>query len=454
MIHKRGGLVKIAALGLALFLTCLQAGQAYAQGISLVRDAETENLMRQFSAPIWIAAGLEPSVVKIHLVGDRSINAFVAAGQRLFLNTGLILSVDSPSELKGVIAHETGHMAGGHLSRTSEGLSNYKLPMLASMLLGLGAMAAGAGDAGMAVIAGGAQFTQRGILAYSREQESRADQAGATYLEKAQLSGKGMLTLFEKFRDQEAMSQERMDPFAVSHPVSEDRLSSLSDRVTASPYFDKQDDPKEIHALKMVQAKIIGFLNHPDSTFRQFPEKDDSDYAHYARTVAFHKQSETDRALEELQPLITKYPDDPYLFELKGQILFEAGRGAASVAPYREANRLLPNDSQLQLGMGQALLSVEKPESTREALGFLENSAKRDPENPFVFFQLSQAYGRLNEIGKAELATAEYYDALGAGREAKEHARRAIKQLKAGSPQWIRAQDIFAQYPDPQGRGG
>jgi predicted Zn-dependent protease len=348
----------------------------------------------------------------------------------------------------GVIAHETGHMAGGHLSRANEGLSGYRLPMLASMVLGIGAMAAGAGDAGMAVIAGGAQFTQRGILAYSREQESRADQAGATYLEKSGLSGLGMLTMFEKFRDQEAMSAERMDPFAISHPVSEDRLSALQDRVTASPYYEKPDTPEDIHALKMVQAKLAGFLNQPDSTFRQFPTSDQSDYAIYARAITYHKQSETDKAIEELTPLIKKYPNNPYYQELKGQILFEAGRGVAAVEPYREANRLLPNDPQLQLGLGQALLTLEKPSTDRESLTYLENSAKRDPENPFAFYQLSIAYGRLNDIGRAELATAEYYDALGAYRDAKEHARRATALLKAGSPQWIRAQDIYAQTPD------
>jgi predicted Zn-dependent protease len=449
MEHRTGALAKLVALGLVVSLILVGwPDRLHAQSISLIRDAETENLMRRFATPIWVVAGLEPSVVRIHIVGDDSINAFVAGGQRLFLNTGLIMKMDNPSELMGVIAHETGHMAGGHLARAQESLSSYSLPMLASMLLGIGAMAAGAGGAGMAVIAGGAQFAQRGILEYSREQESRADQAGATFLDKAGLSGHGMLTLFEKFRDQEAMSSDRMDPFAVSHPVSEDRLSALQDRLSTSPYYNKTDSAADIHDLKMVQAKLFAFLNQPDSTFRRYPESDTSDYAVYARAIAYHKESETNRAIQELEPLIRKYPNDPYLHELKGQIYFESGRGIEAVGPYREATRLLPTDPQLQLGLGQALLVLEKADSDRESLRYLEYSAKNDPENPFAFYQLSIAYGRLNDIGKAELATAEYYGALGAARDASEHAKRATKSLKAGSPQWLRAQDIYAQMPD------
>jgi predicted Zn-dependent protease len=416
-----------------------------AEGISLVRDAETESMLREYSTPIWRAAGLTPSSIRVYLVNDNSINAFVAAGQRLFVNTGLITEVDSPNELIGVIAHETGHMAGGHLVRSQEAMSGMRLPMIASMVLGVGAMAAGAGDAGMAIIAGGSQIAQRTMLSYSREQESRADQAGATYLERANMSGKGMLDLFSKFRDQEALTSTQQDPFVRSHPISEDRLSSLEERVKISPFFDRTDTPGRVHQLKMVQAKLFGFMDEPDVTFRRYPASDKSDYAHYARTVAYHKSGQNDQSLAELEPLLKKDARNPYLWEIKGQVLFESGKAAESIPAYRQALALLPQEPQLQLALGQALLAVEKPEADREALGHLQNAAKGDPENPFSFYQLSIAYGRMNNIGMAELSTAEYYAAVGSMRDARGHAERAQKLLKKGSPEWLKAQDIMQE---------
>lgn len=457
---------------------------AWADGISLVRDAETENMVREYATPIWRAAGLAPSSVRVYLVQDPSINAFVAVGQRLFLNTGLITQVDTPLELSGVIAHETGHMAGGHLIRGQEAMSKMSMPMIASMILGVGAMAAGAGDAGMAVIAGGATVAQRSILAYSRQQEASADQAGASYLQKAGLSGKGMLDLFAKFRDQEALSSTQQDPFIRSHPISEDRLSALEERVEASPFYNKEDSPQRVHELKMIQAKLNGFVDDPDVTFRRYPQSDQSDYARYARAIAFHKNGDIDKSQSEIDLLLQKDGNNPYLWELKGQVFFEAGRVVDSVAPYRKALSLKSDEPQLELELAQALLAVDpsdigkqglaiksasstasaasktpqtrtetaqleiaptEAQITREALGYLQSSVKRDPENPTTFFQLAIAYGRMNNIGMAELSTAEYYESIGNMRDARGHAGVAQKHLKQGSPEWLRAQDIMQE---------
>lgn len=457
---------------------------AWADGISLVRDAETENMVREYATPIWRAAGLAPSSVRVYLVQDPSINAFVAVGQRLFLNTGLITQVDTPLELSGVIAHETGHMAGGHLIRGQEAMSKMSMPMIASMILGVGAMAAGAGDAGMAVIAGGATVAQRSILAYSRQQEASADQAGASYLQKAGLSGKGMLDLFAKFRDQEALSSTQQDPFIRSHPISEDRLSALEERVETSPFYNREDSPQRVHELKMIQAKLNGFVDDPDVTFRRYPQSDQSDYARYARAIAFHKNGDIDKSQSEIDLLLQKDGNNPYLWELKGQVFFEAGRVVDSIAPYRKALSLKSDEPQLELELAQALLAVDpsdigkqglaiksapstvsaapktpqtrtataqleiaptEAQITREALGYLQSSVKRDPENPTTFFQLAIAYGRMNNIGMAELSTAEYYESIGNMRDARGHAGVAQKHLKQGSPEWLRAQDIMQE---------
>lgn len=482
-MHFRTAGKKASAFFLAALLAFSSGVQpALAAGISLVRDAETENMIREFSTPIWRAAGLLPSSVRVYLVQDNRINAFVTAGQRMFLNTGLITQADTPLEVIGVIAHETGHMAGGHLVRGQEAMSKMSLPMIASMVLGIGAMAAGAGDAGMAIIAGGSQIAQRSVLAYSRQQEGAADQAGATYLQRAGMSGKGMLDLFAKFRDQEALSTTQQDPFIQSHPISEDRLASLEERVQASPYFDQTDTPERVHQFKMVQAKLFGFVDEPSVTMRRFPQSDQSDYARYARAIAYHKLGQNEQSLAEIDALLKKEADNPYVWELKGQVLFESGHAAEAVGPYHKALSLKQAEPQLQLGLAQALLAIEssglgasgaaagtpiasaaaplspsisdKPqllakldqtEIARIALGYLQSSSKTDPENPTTFFQLAIAYGRLNNIGMAELSTAEYYEAIGAMRDARGHAATAQRHFKEGSPEWLKAQDIMQE---------
>ncbi|MGV8996970.1 MAG: M48 family metalloprotease [Parvibaculaceae bacterium] len=429
-------------LGLAALLAFAPFTSAQAARISLIRDAETEKMIRDYATPIWRAAGLNPNAVNVHLVNDPTINAFVAQGQRLFLNTGLILEADQPMVLIGVIAHETGHMAGGHLARSNDMVQKATLAQYATLIAGIGAMVAGAGDAGMAILTGGSQLTQRSFLSYSRMEEGSADQAGAKYLRAAKQSGKGMLLLFEQFRDQEALSSTSQDPFVRSHPISEDRLAALEQTVKSSPYYNTPDTPESIHRFKMVQAKLHGYLDSVQSTMRLYPDSDQSDYALYARAVANHKGGDNDKANAELNKLITKYPKDQYFWELKGQIDFENGNVEASIPSYRQAHTIDPTEPQFELALGQSLLATDKKEYAPESLTLLKDVVERDPETPFAYYQLSIAYARLDQIGMAELSTAKYYETLGARRDALGHALKAMTLLKEGTPEWLRAQDV------------
>lgn len=444
-----GGVRALGALAMGTALAFSAAQPAMAQGrISIISDAETEAMLREYSDPIYRAAGIDPSAVKIHLVNDPNLNAFVANGQQMFVHTGLITIVDSPSELIGVIAHETGHMSGGHLVKRREEFESMSMPVIASMILGVGAIAAGQGDAGMALIMGSQHIATRSLLAFTREQEASADQAGATFLQRSGQSGKGMLELFSTMRDQELLTANRQDPYARSHPMSGERLAALEARVTASPYFDKEDSPERIHQFKMVQAKLHGFLDDPSVTFNRYPPSDKSDYALYARAVAYHRTGQLDKALAELEPLLQHEPKNPYVWEVKGQIYFESGKVEDAITAYRKSVELKPSDEQLHLGLGRALLAREDTESTNEAIDHLQIATKSG-DQAFGYYQLSIAYGQLDNIGMAELSAAQYYDALGAVGEAKGHATRAAKLLKQGSPEWLRAQDIAMQ-PMPQ----
>jgi predicted Zn-dependent protease len=445
LLTMQGIAVRQIALALILAATAPFSFSSTVQAAGLIRDAETEFMLREFGEPIFKAAGLNPDAVRLHIVNDNSLNAFVAGGQRMFIHTGLMLKSDRPNMLIGVMAHETGHMAGGHLSRTQDALKGASAPIILSTLLGIGAIVAGAGDVGMALITGGQTLAQRNFLQYSRIQEASADQAAVTYLDRVGWSGEGMMDTFYLFRGQEVLSERQQDPYLRSHPLSTDRLSALEDRVTTSPFFDVKDPPQWIAGFDMVKAKLWGFLDNPALTFRRFPSSDQSLPAHYARSVAFHRQGDAPRALAELEPVLTAMPNNPFAWELKGQILFENGRVEESIAPQRRAVELAPNSPLLRVGLAQSLIATETRDNTIEGLEHLQFAERFDNENSRAFHQASIAYARLGEYGNAELATAERFYVLGQLPRAKQHAKRAQDELSSGSPGWLRAEDILQE---------
>lgn len=435
---------KTCVTTLVLGVTCLTMTRE-AMALSLIRDAETEYVLHQYSDPIFEAAGLDPKAVRIHVLNDDNINAFVAGGQRMFIHTGLILKTETPSQVIGVIAHETGHMAGGHLSRTQDALKSAQVPIIISTLLGIGAIVAGAGDVGAALIAGGATVGQRDFLQYSRMQEASADQAAVTYLDRVGETGAGLLATFEQFRDQEVLSAQSQDPYIRSHPISSERLAALEERVHKSPYYDRPTPTDQLFAHEMLRAKLFGFLERPDVTFRRYPPSDQSSPARYARAVAFHRRGDLAKSMLELEPLLAAYPDNPFLWELKGQILFESGKVKDAIAPYQRAVDLAPDSPLLRVGLGQAMLAVEEPAYDKTALKELQVAVQRDQDNPSAFFHLAQAYAKNGDIGLATLSTAEQHYVNGDLKEAKIYALRAQQHFTQGSPNWLRAEDIIKE---------
>ncbi len=429
---------------LALLLTPLQS---MAQGISIIRDAETERLIREYADPVLLAAGLAPDSVRIYLINDPSINAFATVGRRMGIHTGLILAAETPNELIGVIAHEAGHIAGGHVARIGEAIANASTPALITMGLGILAAVAGAPEAGLALLLGGQHIAQRNILAYSRVQEAAADQAAVSYLNEVGWSSEGLIGFFEKFRDQELLSTRRQDPFVRSHPLSSDRIAALRSRVAESPHTGKPDSPESIRRFGMVQAKIHGFLDRPDVTFRRYPATDTSNEAHYARTVAYFRRGEVDQALGQLEPLIEAEPNNPFFQELKGQVYFETGRAEMAVAPYRRAVEILPDEGIFKLLLAQSLLATDEAGQdqsiAKEAIRLLEDAARTQNENSFVWHQLAIAYARMGNEPLAALATAERFFVAGQYERAFGFASRARKGLSAGTPEWNRSNDII-----------
>ncbi len=427
----------------AFLLVVTPGATASAQGISLIRDSEIERYIRAWSEPLWEAAELEPGAVEIHLVNNDSLNAFVASGQRIFVFTGLLTAASDPLEVIGVLAHETGHISAGHLTRFRDGLKGASTISIISLILGAAAIAAGAGDAGAAILGSSGEFATRSFLTYSRTQEASADQAALQFLTASGQSAHGLISFFEYLGDQEALLTTNKDPYVRSHPLTQDRVAQLRDSAQQSPYWMRPARPEYVDMLKRIQAKLHGFLTYPPQVLRKYPLEDTSSYARYARAVAYHRQALIEQALEEMDHLLEESPRDPYYWELKGQILFESGRMEDAIEPYRNAVRIAPYEPLIRVALAQAILSTEDPETVDEAIGNLLAANRMEANNGFAWHQLALAYNLQGDEARAALASAERFAIAGRAREAARQAKFATMELPPETPEWYRAQDLY-----------
>ena len=424
--------------------------QAQSGRLPLIRDAEIEGLMRIYTRPILKAAGLNPKAVRVYLISDPRINAFVAGGQRIFINTGLLTESPTPNEVIGVLAHETGHIAGGHLARIGSELDRASVTAIVGMLVGLAAMVGGAAagqteaaQAGQGVMMGSQGLAQRNVLTYQRSMESAADQAALKYLKATGQSPKGMLTLFEKLASQSIATLQNVSPYVMSHPMPFERIRNLETAAKASPYFDKKDPPELMLRHQLMQAKLAGYQNSAKAVFRDYPTSDQSMPARYARAIAMFRQGDIKNALPVLDSLIKDLPENPYFWELKGQALMEVGRPSEALEPIRKAMKLLPNSGLIQILMAQALIGTNNKNNAKEAVSLLKKAQRTENDMPVLYQYLGMAYGKMGDIPRAELATAEFAMLRGDRKLALDKANAAQKLFKTGTPEWTRANDIL-----------
>jgi predicted Zn-dependent protease len=423
-------------------LVAATTGSAVARG--LIRDAEIERTIRMMADPIFDAAGLGPDAVDIYIRQDPAVNAFVGGGRAMVLNTGLLQRFENPGAVIGVIAHETGHVTGGHVTRRAITAREFSGPAAIAVALGAAAAAAsGSGQAGAAVALGGQQALQRAFLAYTRAEEAAADQAGVAYMTRAGFDPAGMLEVLKLFRGQEVFQSARADPWARTHPMSAERMSLLENKVAESRARGAAMDPEIAYWHERMRAKLDGFIDRPERVLSRLDTaaEPDSEINLYRRAIAEFRMSETDRALATLDRLLKLRPKDPFYRELRGQILFESGRPAEAVPAYREAVALAPDEPLIAGALGRALLASGQDD---EALKVLERAARDDPGDARVLRDLATAYGRAGRDGDAALATAERMALAGQFEDAAIQAGRAMDLLPRGSPGWRRAEDIDA----------
>jgi len=423
------------------------------QRLNLIRDAEIESTIRTFTIPIWKAAGLDPNGVEIMLVQDGSLNAFVAGGQRIFINTGLIMRTERPNQLIGVMAHESGHIAGGHLARMQEELRSLSTLQILETILAGGAMAGGAvGGAGAGGSGGGhgggtgrpmAPGSLMSFLKYTQTQESAADQAAITYLQRTGQSPKGTVEFLRYLQREEKLAINRRDPYLTTHPLTPERISAFEQAAANSPYANTPDSPQFLMLHQRMVAKLYGFVA-PDMALQRYTEADRSLPARYARAIALYRKGALGSALLTIDGLLKEHPNDPYFHEVRAQMLYENGRAAESIPSYRRAVQLAPAAAILKIDLARALLDVNNPDNTREAMRNLDLASQQESGSFELWRLMAAGYSSLGDQGMTSLARAEMAALRGQRSEAQAHAEAAARQLPAGTPAWQRAQDLKA----------
>ena len=443
------------ATAVALVVAPVAAFAEEEKGLPILRDTETEQLLRDYSRPILRAAGLERQNIQVVIINQNVFNAFVADGRRIFVNHGALLQSETPNQIIGVLAHETGHLAGGHLARMREQLAQAQTQMIIAMLLGVGAMAAGARsnnqyggggltNAGAAAISGPQNMILRSLLSYQRQQEESADRAGVKYLTATGQSAKGMYETFKRFTNESLFAAHGADPYYQSHPMPAERVAALEEIARTSPYWDKKDDPALQLRHDMMRAKISGFLERQDTVYRRYPLSDTSLPARYAHAIATYLHGDLRNALSQIDVLIQTQPNNPYFHELRGQALLEGGRPAEAIVPLRKAVHLSNNAALIEMLLGQALVATDNRAYTDEAIGILRNAVAREPEAPLGYMQLAMAFGKKGDLAEADLASAQAAFLRGDNKTARDLASRAKTRFAIGTPGWVKADDIVS----------
>jgi Zn-dependent protease with chaperone function len=433
---------------IANVLALLACGAVTAQPVAaqaVLRDAETEALLNEMTAPLIEASELEPGNVEMVLINDGSINAFVAGGQAIYVHAGLINAADTANEVQGVLAHELGHITAGHVIRFNERTKAANGISILSLLVGVAAALAGAGDAAMGAIMAGQQAALGSFLAYNRDQEAATDLAGARYLSGAGISGRGMISFFEKLRNFEirrGYSQSDDAGYMRTHPLSGDRVQTLRNLLEEDPAWEARDDPALQERFLRAKAKLYGYLADPRRTLTYFPVSDTSIPARYARAYAYHKEARIDLALAEADALLAAEPENPYFLVLKGQVLLESGRPLEELDPLRRATELSRAHPLIAGIFGHALIATENEANYPEAERVLRAAVAKDRYNPFAWYQLGVVYAASGDIPRARLASAEQLVMNRRFPEALQNAQAAEASLPYGSPDWIRAQDV------------
>jgi predicted Zn-dependent protease len=435
--------------------TTFAHAQSPPRGLPIIRDGEIEQLLRDYTAPIFRAAGIRSGAAKVIIVGDRSFNAFVANGQKIFINVGAIMEAKTPNELIGVLAHESGHIAGGHLARLRLELANATIFAVAGMLMSGAAVAASARSRNvsssqggmMGAILGPQEMARRALLSYQRGEEQAADIAAMKYLDATGQSARGLLATLERFQNESLFRTASIDPYLLSHPLPRERISNLEQIARKSPHWNAVDSPALQQRHDMARAKLVGFTANAGEAARRYPLSDTSLPARYARAISAYRLGRLDDGLAQIASLIATQPNNPWFHELRGQALLEAGRAGQAIEPLRRAAGLAPGATPVQVMLGHAYVSSNNPKNVDQAIAILTRVTQREPEYAEAFQYLAMAHEKKGNQPQSMIAAAQGLMIMGRFVEARTQADRVKKLVPERSPIWLKADDIMNYRP-------
>jgi predicted Zn-dependent protease len=444
----------------AIAIGPVPSAHAQSKGLPLIRDAEIEELLRDYTRPILRAAGLGQQNIEVVIINDRSFNAFVADGRRIFVNLGALYEAETPNQIIGVLAHETGHIAGGHLARMRDQIASAQTASIIALLAGIAGVVAGAsagpnsgvGQAMPGLIMGPQEMIRRSLLSYARSQEEAADRSAVTFLNSTGQSALGMIQTFKRFADQSMFMTRGVDPYTMSHPMPTERIANLTNIARESPHFNKKDPPSLQFRHDMMRAKLVGFTDKPDAIARRFPGHANSLPARYARAISAYRFGSIPDAIRQIDALIGEQPNNPYFQELKGQALLEAGRATEAIAPLRRAVSLSNGSPLIRMMLGQALVQSGNASYADEAVTELRQGLAREPNASMGYRQLAIALGRKGDRANADLMSAKASFNEGDFATARQLAARAQRSFKNGTPGWLQADEIVSYRPPKIGQ--
>jgi predicted Zn-dependent protease len=434
--------------------------QVGGKGLPVIRDAEIEELLRDYTRPILRAAGLAKQNIEVVIINERAFNAFVADGRRIFINLGALYESTTPNQIIGVLAHETGHIAGGHLARMREQLATAQTAAIIAMLLAGAGVAAGAasgrgsvaGEAAPGLLMGPQEIIRRTLLSYARSQEESADRAAVNFLNATGQSSRGMLETFQRFADQGLFLSRQVDPYLMSHPMARERISQLETIAKQSPYFERTDPPALQARHEMMRAKLVGFVDRPEMVLRRYPSSNNSLPARYARAISAYRYGSVRDSTAQIDALIAEQPNNPYFHELKGQALLESGKAREANAPLRRAVQISNGAPLIRMMLGQALVQAGDPQFAEEAIRELLVALQREPNASLGLRELAVAYSRKGDQANAALAAAQAAFNDGDFRTARQLATRARSGFSQGTPGWLKSDDIVNFKPPKVGQ--
>lgn len=441
------------ALATAAAITLASTPVRAQSGIPVIRDAEIEQLMRDYAKPIFRAAGLGDQNIHVVIINDKAFNAFVMDAHHVFITAGALMESTTPNQVIGVLAHETGHIVGGHLAKFRQELANAQTGAIIALLLGVGTMVAGAhsadvGNVGGALMQAPQSYIEHSLLAYRRAQEEYADRAGVRFLTLTGQSAKGMYDTFKRFADETMFESSAIDPYAQDHPMPEERMAELANLVH-NRYWDRKDPPPLQFRHDMMRAKLVGFMDRPAEVLRRYPPADNSLPARYARAISTYRFGDMRDAIAQIDALIRSMPGDPYFSELKGQALLESGHAREAIPPLQRAAALAPDPALIQIELAQAMIATDNAKMAGPAISLLHAALIKEPDSADAYTQLAMAYGRKNDYANADLASAQAAFARGDNKTARGLAARAQQRFPVGSPGWLKADDILV-YKGPK----